>query len=57
MGHFTSRDGKVVIEHDIGYLAGEHLGMGGSETLIQGARVRYGRVNHSRWQGGRLFFR
>ena len=40
MGHFTSPDGNLVVEHDIGELAGEHGGMGRSETLTEGSRVR-----------------
>lgn len=40
MGHFTSHDGKLVIRHDIGELAAEHGGMGRSETLVEGSRVR-----------------
>jgi hypothetical protein len=47
MGHFTSPDGKVVIEYDIGELASEHGGMGKSETLTEGSRVRVGRAVRS----------
>ncbi len=40
MGQFTSDDGKVTIQYDIGAFAGEHGGARGSETLRQGLRVR-----------------
>ena len=40
VGRFTSPDGKVQVEYDIGELAGEHGGMGSTETLSGGARVR-----------------
>ena len=46
VGHFTSQDGKLVIQHDIGEFAGEHGGLGrsDSETLKEGSRVRVGRA-------------
>jgi len=44
VGHFISPDGKQVVEYDIGYLAGEHGGMGTSEALMKGSRVRTGRA-------------
>jgi len=56
MGHFTSQDGKVVIEHDIGELAGEHLGMGGAETLVNGSRVRVGLAVRPDGTGPNTFF-
>ena len=42
MGEFTSADGMLVIEHDIGELAGDHVGYYGNfqQALIDGARVR-----------------
>ena len=40
VGHFTSRNGRLVIDHDIGELAGEHGGMGETERLVDGSRVR-----------------
>ena len=51
MGHFTSPDGKLVIEHDIG----EHGGVGRSETLKEGSRVRVGRAR-SDAEGHTAFF-
>ncbi len=44
VGRFTSRDGKIVIEHDIGELAAEHLGMGNVQTISKGSRVLTGRA-------------
>ena len=51
MGRFTSEDGSLVVEHDIGELAGEHGGIGESETLTQGSRVRSGRTTFSHAKG------
>jgi len=56
MGYFTSQDGNIVITHDIGELAGEHGGMGKSETLIEGSRVRVGRATSSDDNGHATFF-
>jgi hypothetical protein len=56
MGLFTSEDGRLVIEHDIGELAAEHGGMGNMETLIEGSRVRYGSVAHDNEKGGKEYF-
>jgi len=42
IGRFTSPDGRLVIEHDIGELAAEHGSMGQFETLSHGSRVRFG---------------
>jgi hypothetical protein len=56
MGHFTSQDGKLLITHDIGELAGEHGGMGKSETLTEGSRVRVGRAISSDSNGPTTFF-
>jgi len=56
MGHFTSQDGKLVIWHDIGDLAGEHGGMGQPETLKEGSRVRVGRAVRSDGKGRTTFF-
>jgi hypothetical protein len=56
VGRFTSQDGKQVIEYDIGYLAGEHGGMGRSETLSDGSRVRIGRATRTDDKGGTIFF-
>jgi hypothetical protein len=55
VGHFTSQDGKLVIDHDIGELAGEHGGAGRSETLKEGSRVRLGRARSDR-EGSTTFF-
>src|SRR5436190_1168826 len=44
IGKFTSQDGKLVVRHDIGELAGEHGGTGGTETLTEGSRVRTGQA-------------
>ena len=54
-GHFTSQDGKLVIKYDIGELAGEHVGLEGSETLKDGSRVRLGRAR-SDAKGHATFF-
>jgi len=43
IGHFTSPDGRITIEHDIGELAADHTGLGDLETSKQGSRVRRGR--------------
>lgn len=51
VGHFTSPDGKYVVEYDIGELAGEHGGMGRSETLIEGLRIREGRATYTDAKG------
>ena len=56
MGLFTSEDGSLVIEHDIGELAAEHGGMGNLETLIEGSRVRFGSVAHDDEKGGKEYF-
>ena len=56
MGRFTSEDGSLVIEHDIGKLAAEHGGMANLETLIEGSRVRFGRVTRDDEKGGKEFF-
>src|SRR5260370_1786647 len=56
VGHFTSQDGKRVIEYDIGELAGEHGGMGKWETLTQGSRVRVGRARSSDGNGHTTYF-
>jgi hypothetical protein len=56
MGRFTSEDGSRVIEHDIGELAGEHGGMGNSETVTEGSRVRVGRAVYSDERGGTKHF-
>lgn len=53
MGRFTSKDGSLVIEHDIGELAAEHGGMGNLETLIEGSRVRFGSLAHAGEKGGK----
>lgn len=53
---FPSEDGSLVIEHDIGELAAEHGGMGDMETLIEGSRVRFGRVTHDDEKGGKEYF-
>jgi hypothetical protein len=42
IGRFTSRDGSLVIQHDIGELAGEHGGIEEAERLTEGSRVRVG---------------
>lgn len=56
VGQFTSPDGKLVIKHDIGELAAEHGGMGGTESLTNGARVRIGRAVDTDDQGGSQHF-
>jgi hypothetical protein len=56
VGQFTSQDGNLVIEHDIGELAGEHGGMGKSETLTEGSRVRVGRAIRHDDNGRTTFF-
>ena len=56
MGRFTSEDGSLVVEHDIGELAGEHGGMGNLETLTEGSRVRFGSVVDSDERGGKTYF-
>ena len=56
VGHFTSPDGALVIEHDIGELAGEHGGIGGAETLTEGSRVRVGRTIDHDGKGRTTFF-
>jgi hypothetical protein len=56
VGRFTSADGSVVIEHDIGELAAEHGGMGKSETLNGGSRVRVDSVTYSDDKGGTRYF-
>ena len=56
MGRFTSEDGSLVVEHDIGELAGEHGGIGESETLTQGSRVRSGRTTFSHAKGDTKHF-
>jgi hypothetical protein len=56
MGRFTSEDGGLVVEHDIGELAAEHGGMGNLEKLIEGSRVRYGSVAHDDEKGGKEYF-
>lgn len=53
---FPSEDGSLVIEHDTGELAAEHGGMGDMETLIEGSRVRFGRVTHDDEKGGKEYF-
>jgi hypothetical protein len=52
VGQFTSPDGMLVVRYDIGELAGEHGGMGSSETLIDGSRVRLGRATYIDATGG-----
>ena len=52
VGLFTSEDGRLVIEHDIGELAAEHGGMGNLETLVEGSRVRFGSVTHDDEKSG-----
>ena len=56
VGRFTSENGSLVIEHDIGKLAAEHGGIGSLETLIEGSRVRYGSVAHDDEKGGKEYF-
>jgi hypothetical protein len=56
MGLFTSEDGRLVIEHDIGKLAAEHGGIGNMETLIEGSRVRFGSVTRHDEKGGKEYF-
>ena len=56
VGRFTSENGSLVIEHDIGKLAAEHGGMANLETLIEGSRVRFGRVTRDDEKGGKEFF-
>jgi hypothetical protein len=56
IGRFTSEDGSLVIEHDIGELAAEHGGMGNLETLIEGSRVRFGSVAHDDEKGRKEYF-
>lgn len=56
VGRFTSQNGKQVVEYDIGYLAAEHGGMGRSETLTNGSRVRIGRATLKDDKGGTIFF-
>ena len=56
LGNFASQDGNVVITHDIGELAGEHLGMGGLETLTEGSRVRVVLAIRSDGNGHSTFF-
>ena len=56
VGYFTSQDGRLVIQHDIGEYAGEHGGMGKSETLTAGSRVRVGRAVISDGKGGSTIF-
>lgn len=51
VGYFTSPDGRLVIEHDIGELAGEHGGMGTSERLTAGSRIRLSRAVHTDEKG------
>jgi len=55
VGHFTSQDGKLIIEHDIGELAGEHEGMAKSEKLTEGSRVIVGRATYSDDRGRTVF--
>ena len=55
VGRFTSQDGNLVIHYDIGELAGEHGGVGRSETLKEGSRVRVGRAR-SDAEGHTAFF-
>ncbi len=40
VGKFISPDGKTIISYDIGWLTGEHGGMGKTESLKLGSRVR-----------------
>jgi|SRR6516164_6464468 hypothetical protein len=56
VGLFTSEDGRLVIEHDIGELAAEHGGMGNLETLVEGSRVRFGSVTHDDEKSGKEYF-
>jgi hypothetical protein len=56
MGRFTSENGGLVIEHDIGELAAEHGGIGNMETLIEGSRVRFGSVARDDEKGGKEYF-
>jgi hypothetical protein len=56
VGRFTSKDGSLVIEHDIGELAAEHAGMGNLETMIEGSRVRFGSVAYAGEKGGKEYF-
>ena len=56
VGQFTSHEGKLVIEYDIGELEGEHGGMGELETLTEGFRVRSGRVTRRVGEAGTSFF-
>jgi hypothetical protein len=56
MGRFTSKDGSLVIEHDIGEFAGEHGGMGKSETLTEGSRVRVGGLTFTDAKGDTKHF-
>jgi hypothetical protein len=56
MGRFTSEDGRLVIEHDIGQLAAEHGGIGNMETLIEGSRVRLGSVTYDDEKRGKEYF-
>jgi hypothetical protein len=51
MGRFISEDGRLVLEYDIGELAGEHGGMGNSETLREGSRVKVGSATYVNREG------
>jgi hypothetical protein len=57
VGRFTSEDGRLVIEYDIGELAAEHGGMGRSETPTEGSRVRFGRATYSEKGSTKYFFK
>ncbi|MGC4054127.1 MAG: hypothetical protein QM757_34005 [Paludibaculum sp.] len=56
VGHFTSPNGRLVIQYDIGELAAEHGGMGRSEWLTNGSRVRIGRTVYTDDKGGTQHF-
>ena len=56
VGRFISEDGKLIITHDIGELAGEHGGMGKSETLTEGSRVRIGHATYADGLGDNMHF-
>lgn len=56
MGRFISEDGRVIIEHDIGELAGEHGGMGRNEVMVEGSRVKTGTATRADNDGATSYF-
>lgn len=47
MGHFTSADGTLVVQHDIGEFAGEHNTTRGTESITEGARIKRRRATRT----------